>query len=179
LRIVAGELKGRKLVSPAGNQIRPTSDKVKEAVFSMLMQYTPDAVVLDLFSGTGSLGLEALSRGAKRVYFADSSKESVNLTKRNIEICKSVENTVCMHGDWSIVLRRLREKFDIIFLDPPYQEELIDRCIGDIRTLDLLKPKGIIVVEHGEKQIMPEGLHGFDRIKEKKYGDTYITIYTH
>lgn len=177
MRIVAGEFKGRKLTSPMGNQIRPTSDKVKEAVFSMLMGHIPESVVLDLFAGTGSLGLEALSRGAARVYFADFSKEAINITKRNIEICKSDHNAICMHGDWRNTLRRIREKLDIIFLDPPYYDDIIEECIKSIYTLGLLKPDGVIAVEHDGRRLMREELHGFKKQKEKKYGDTVITLY--
>lgn len=177
MRIIAGEWKGRKLTSPAGNHVRPTSDKVKEAMFNMIMQYTPGAVVLDLFAGSGNLGLEAASRGAERVYFGDSSRESLNLTKRNIETCSASQRTVCFLGDWENVLGRIHEKLDIVFLDPPYREGLLPDCIEKIQNLALMQPDGIIVVEYDIKQVLPDELHGFQKIKEKRYGTTCISIY--
>jgi 16S rRNA (guanine(966)-N(2))-methyltransferase RsmD len=120
MRVIAGAFKGRKLESPADRQVRPTTDKVKEAIFSMLQGVVPDAVCADLFTGCGALGLEALSRGAKRVYFCDLAKSSRSLARRNAAHCGvSEEEAVFLLGPWERALERIPEPVDLVFLDPP------------------------------------------------------------
>lgn len=177
MRIIAGEWKGRKLFPPAGNRVRPTTDKVKEALFSMLMADVPGAVVVDLFSGTGNLGLEAMSRGALRVYFCDASRESFALTKRNIVHCGAQERSVCLFGDWEQALERIAEKVDLIFLDPPYEAGLMVHCMEKAGDLDLLTPQGILVCEHDAQEALPEAVRDFRKIKEKRYGAVGVTLY--
>lgn len=177
MRIIAGELKGRRLFTPKNSNIRPTTDKVKESIFSMIAAYLEDAVVIDLFSGTGNLGLEALSRGAERCYFGDKSRSSLDLTRQNIAYCKQERNAVTILGDYEYVLRKIPEKVDLIFLDPPYSEGLIDHCFELISEHSLLADEGIIVAEHGIKTPMEDKLWGFTKIKEKKYGTIAISIY--
>jgi 16S rRNA (guanine966-N2)-methyltransferase len=177
LRIIAGELKGRKLFTPNVNTIRPTSDKVKESIFSMIAEYLEDAIVIDLFSGTGNLGLEAISRGASRCYFGDKSKESLDLTLKNIAHCKVQDRSILFHGDFERVLARIQEKADIIFLDPPYRDGLLDKCLNQIHEMSILKEDGIIVAEHGADEQLPEIVYGFRKIKERRYGTIAISIY--
>ncbi|MBR1990391.1 MAG: 16S rRNA (guanine(966)-N(2))-methyltransferase RsmD [Firmicutes bacterium] len=180
MRIITGDFKGRRLEMPEGKDIRPTTEKVKEAIFSIIAGNVPGAVCVDLFAGTGNLGLEALSRGAEKCYFADNSRESLNLIKRNIAMCKAEEWSVVIPGDFERVLTRLGErgeKIDIFFLDPPYREGLYEKCFELIREYDLLAEEGIIIAEHGEREPLPEEIEGYIVLKERNYGSVAITIY--
>jgi len=177
LRIIAGDCKGRRLFAPKDNRIRPTTDKVKESIFSMAAPYLEDAVVIDLFSGTGNLGLEALSRGALRCYFGDKSRESMELTRQNISHCRQEERSITIPGDYEYVLRKIPEKADLIFLDPPYKKGLIHDCFQLISELSLLSEDGIIVAEHGVKDFLEDQISGFAKIKEKTYGTISVSIY--
>ena len=179
MRIIAGELKGRRLYTPKDSSIRPTTDKVKESIFSMIAPYLEDSIVIDLFSGTGNLGLEALSRGAKRCYFGDKSRSSMDLTRQNIAYCKQENFSHTILGDFEYVLRKVPEKADVIFLDPPYKKGLMGQCFEMISERDLLKPEGIIVAEHDAKEPFADEICGFTKIKEKIYGTIAISIYTH
>lgn len=177
MRIIAGDFKGRRLFTPKDNKIRPTTDKVKESIFSMIAPYLEDAVVIDLFSGTGNLGLEAISRGAVRCYFGDKSRESMELTRQNITHCGQDANSVTILGDFEYVLRKIPEKADLIFLDPPYKRGLIHDCFRQITELSLLSEDGVIVAEHGADNILEDEIFGFRKIKEKIYGTISISIY--
>ena len=180
MRIITGDFKGRRLEMPENYNIRPTTEKVKEAVFSIIAGNLEDAVCVDLFAGTGNLGLEALSRGAKKCYFGDNSRESLALIKRNIAMCRAEDRSLVMPGDFEKVLARLGEKdekIDIFFLDPPYREGLYDKCFELIREYDLLAEEGIIIAEHNVKDVLWEGICGFQLIKERTYGTVAITIY--
>ena len=180
MRIITGDFKGRRLEMPENYNIRPTTEKVKEAVFSIIAGNLEDAVCVDLFAGTGNLGLEALSRGAKKCYFGDNSRESLDLIKRNIAMCRAEDRSRVMPGDFEKVLARLGEKdekIDIFFLDPPYREGLYDKCFELIREYDLLAEEGIIIAEHNVKDVLCEEICGFQLIKERTYGTVAITIY--
>lgn len=177
MRIIAGDFKGRRLYTPVGDHVRPTTDKVKEAIFSMIAFDIPDAVVVDLFAGTGNLGLEALSRGARRCYFGDNSRDSLALVRQNVKYCKAEELSVIIAGDYLRVLDRIKEKADIIFLDPPYKDGLMASCLSRISELELLALEGIIVCEHASSEVMPEEFSGLVKVKEKKYGKIVISIY--
>jgi len=177
LRIIAGKLKGRRLFPPRDSKIRPTTDKVKESIFSMIAAYLEDSIVIDLFSGTGNLGLEALSRGAKRCYFGDKSRESMELTKQNIAYCKQEPQSVTILGEFDFVLKKIPEKADLIFLDPPYKKGLMNHCFQMISELSILSEEGIIVAEHGAEEVLTDELFGFVKIKEKTYGTISISIY--
>jgi 16S rRNA (guanine(966)-N(2))-methyltransferase RsmD len=177
LRIIAGDFKGRRLFAPKDSRVRPTTDKVKESIFNLVAPYLEDAVVIDLFSGTGNLGLEALSRGASRCYFGDKSRESLDLTRQNIAHCRAQDQSVPILGEYDHVLRKVREHADLIILDPPYKEGLMEDCIKLISELSLLAADGVIVAEHGAKDPLPDELSGFVKIKEKTYGTIAISIY--
>ena len=138
MRIIAGDYKGRRLQSPQDYSIRPTTDKVKEALFSILTEKIWGSRVLDLFAGTGNLGIEALSRGAETCVFADSSRESLRLIRENIAHCKAEEGARVEAGDYRKILGNQTEPFDIILLDPPYNKGLLDECFRLIAENDLL-----------------------------------------
>lgn len=177
MRIVAGDYKGRRLFAPNNNKVRPTTDKVKEAIFSMLSYRTEDAVVIDLFAGTGNLGLEALSRGAARVYFGDNARSSLALIKQNVALCGAEEKSIIFSGDYAEVLSRIKEKVDIVFLDPPYGKELIEDCFARIADATLLQEDGIIIAEHDSAELFPDVLAGFSKRKEKRYGRITVSVY--
>lgn len=177
MRVIAGDYKGRKLNAPFDNKVRPTSDKVKEAIFSMLMHYLNDAVCVDLFAGTGGLGIEALSRGAKKTYFCDSSKESIGLVKSNIKMCQCSDYSVVFHGDFLSSLERIDEQVDIVFMDPPYGNDYYEDALEKVESLDLLHNEGIIVAEHDKRQELPERVGRLVKVKEKKYGTIGISLY--
>ena len=153
MRVVAGKYKGKNLASPKTDDVRPTTTRIKETLFNVLQGYVQGSTVLDLFAGSGSLGIEAISRGAKRVDFADKSRDSIALVKQNlkgIEGCYTVQN-----ADFLAALRSANAsgvKYDVIFLDPPYASSLGEAAIAKIIELDLLKKDGIIVFEHGSEK---------------------------
>jgi 16S rRNA (guanine(966)-N(2))-methyltransferase RsmD len=177
LRIIAGSLKGRRLNTPRDNKIRPTTDKVKEAIFSTIMPYTEEAVVVDLFAGTGNLGLEALSRGARHCYFCDNARESLQLIKENIKYCQVENQSTIISGDFNRNLERIKEKADIFLLDPPYKEGLILKCLEKIHELDLLNEDGVIVIERGFREVLPDDFLSFHKIKEKRYGTILVSLF--
>lgn len=178
MRIIAGEYKGRKLNTPPDYSVRPTTDKVKEALFSILTNKIWGSRVLDLFAGTGNLGIEALSRGASECVFADSSRESIRLIRENIAHCKAEDGARVAAGDFKKVLLNQSEPFDIILLDPPYDKGLLDDCFKIIAEQELLAEDGIIVAEHRKEEVLPDEFYGFEKTKERRYGTVILSIYS-
>jgi len=185
MRVIAGKYKGRKLNSPENCDIRPTSDKVKEAMFSILTADVCGSRVLDLFAGTGSLGIEALSRGADCCVFADSSRAGLNLVKSNLQHCKVEEETKTVPGDYRKVLMNLssriedglEEKFDIVLLDPPYGKGFLTDAIEMISDGKILREDGIIIAEHRKEEELPDTIGGYNREKDRRYGIVKLSIY--
>ncbi|MGL5149983.1 MAG: 16S rRNA (guanine(966)-N(2))-methyltransferase RsmD [Clostridium sp.] len=180
MRIIAGKAKGRKLIPPATMETRPTLDRVKEAMFSMIQGYLMDAVVIDVFAGTGSLGLEAASRGAKEVYLVDKSTTTFPLLKQNVENLKFQDCCFPLNKDSYDVLRMLGEKdikCDVIFIDPPYCKEMIPEAIKLINELKILADDGIIVTKIDSIEEIYEGYGNIKLTKSKKYGNTTVCFY--
>ncbi len=180
MRVIAGSSKGKIIKAPKGFHTRPTSDRVKEALFSMIHFYVPGSIVLDLFSGTGSLGIEALSRGAETVYFVDNHPMSIKIIKDNIDSVGFLVKSVVLFCNAQKAIKKLaflKKQIDIIFMDPPYNQDHILPCIHAVAENNILKRSGLIVVEHDQKDYLPEHIEVFSKIKEKKYGNTIITIY--
>lgn len=177
MRIITGKYKGRKLETPVGYDVRPTSDKVKEAVFSMLMYEVEGAVCADLFAGTGNLGLEALSRGAAKCYFSDNDRASIALVKANVEKCGAEGESVIISGDYMKALRRISEPLDLIFLDPPYESGYYGKALETIDSLDLLSQNGIIIAEHGKRIDLPDQVGGLCCFKRRHYGKSDVSLY--
>lgn len=177
MRVIAGEYKGRKLESPENYDIRPTTDKAKEALFSILTEETPGSRVLDLFAGTGALGIEALSRGAAECVFADHSRQSVGIIRRNLAHCGAEDRARVIPGDYRKVLAGLGGTFDIILMDPPYNQGLLEEAFRLIREHGLLAEGGLIVCEHRKEEELPEEIAGFLREKERRYGIVKLSIY--
>ncbi len=177
MRIIAGEFKGRKLAAPPDYKVRPTAEKVREAIFSMIQIHVPDAVVADLFAGTGSLGLEALSRGAKRAYFVDRDRRSISFTKENVKACGMEERSVLMCSDYALAIANIHDRADIVFLDPPYKAGLMLDCLRRLSESDILPEGGIVVAEHGRDELLPEKVRNLELIKDRKYGKVRVSIY--
>lgn len=180
MRIIAGKAKGRKLLSPATLETRPTLDRVKEAMFSMIQGYIIDSVALDLFAGTGSLGLEAASRGAKEVYLIDKSSTTYPLLKENIVNLKLEEECTALNMDAYEALKLLIKKdlvFDIIFIDPPYCKEMIPEAMKIIEENEVLNKEGIIVTKIDSIEEVYEGYKQIKLAKSKRYGNTTVCFY--
>ncbi len=165
---------------PVGYDIRPTTEKVKEAMFSIIGSVIYDAVAVDLFSGTGNLGLEALSRGADKCYFCDNNRSSIELIKRNIANCRAEEWSVLIPGVYEKCLMRISEKgekVDVFIIDPPYKKGLYDRCFELIDELDLLAEGGLIIAEHKREDEFPDEMSGFTKLKDRHYGTITLSVY--
>lgn len=180
MRVTGGEYRGRKLKAPAGLDVRPTTDKIRQAIFNILAHETPGARVLDLFCGCGSLGIEALSRGAESVVFVDEANKSLQSLRGNLAELSLEAEILAL--DWKVALRRLSESgrtFDLIFADPPYGRIAAKTIVAGLTpngAASLLAPDGIFIME-SEIEAQPAG--ELRVLKERKFGQTKITFYTH
>ena len=180
MRIIAGKARGRKLIPPATMETRPTLDRVKEAMFSSIQNYIPGAMVLDVFAGTGSLGLEAASRGAKEVYLVDKSSVTFPLLQENINNLKFQDFCTGLNMDSYDALKLLNnrdKKFDIIFIDPPYCKEMIPEAMKIIYENNMLVEDGIVVTKIDTIEEIFEGYKSLTLLKSKKYGNTTVCYY--
>ena len=172
MRVIAGLAKGHQLFSPEGEDTRPTLDRVKESVFSILYPYLRDSVVLDLFAGTGSLGIEALSRGAVDADFVDNGKKAYDCIIRNLRKTRLDDKAKVHFTAFEKYLSTCNKKYDIVFLDPPYNKGVEDKVFAVIeKNLD---ENSVVVLE---TEYMAENYEGFEIIKQAKYGRVYITLY--
>ena len=177
MRVITGKARGVQLKTPDGMTTRPTSDRVKEAMFSIIQFEIPGARVLDLFGGTGQLGIEALSRGAKSAVFVDAGEPACRLIRENLKRTRLENDGKVIRADYLDYLKRCRETFDIIFLDPPYAEVFLENALKCIAEIDILQSGGIIVTERPAGKELPWDFEGFTRSKDYKYGNTVLTIY--
>ena len=177
MRVITGKARGVQLKTPDGQLTRPTTDRVKEALFSIIQFEIPGAAVLDLFGGTGQLGIEALSRGAKSAVFVDAREDACKLIRENLKRTKLEQDARVVRGDYMEYLKRCREKFQIIFLDPPYAEVFLENSLKVITEIDILQSGGIIVAERPLGKELPWEFEGFIRSRDYKYGSTLLTIY--
>lgn len=180
MKIISGKYKGRVLEGFDIAGTRPTMDRVKESLFAMIQSYLEDATVLDLFAGSGNLGIEALSEGAKEIYLVDKNKKVCQVIKRNINKI-GIEASDIFCGDYKSALKKYQEqsiKFDIIFLDPPYQTDLVKKSIEIIEKYELLSKSGIIVAESDtlDKIIFSDKI---EIVKSRKYSDKVVAILRH
>jgi len=183
LRIIAGTAKGRKLFPPRDRTIRPTSDRAREAVFNILDKEVVGAKVLDLFAGTGALGLEALSRGARQAVFIDLAKAAVTLIKKNVLLCGFSEQSLIIQRDLRKGLFFLQEfvagePFNLIFLDPPYGQGLGLEILNNIGRMQLLAANGQVVVEEETWAALPQRAGGLVLSDHRCYGEAGIWFYT-
>lgn len=175
MRVITGSARGRRLRSPEGRDVRPTADKVKEAVFSVVQFDIESSAVLDLFSGSGQLGIEALSRGARFCVFVDSSRTSADITKENIAASGFKDSSNVVIADSIGYLRMCRNTFDLAFLDPPYGKGLIEQALPLL--CGHMSGRGIIVCEHEKGLELPENAGGLTKSRTYKYGKTEVTVY--
>lgn len=176
-RIIAGKYKRIKLLSPKGLDTRPTIDRTKEALFSILLPYIHDAVVIDLFAGTGQLGLEALSRGASFIYFNDHQKKCRDIINANIDKCHAQKFCKVTSLDFYKAINVIDRQINIVFLDPPYDCGLITSSIEKLHDNGIITIGGLIVCEHSESEKLDEKIGAFTLIDQRKYGIAYISIY--
>ena len=162
--------------APAGSRVRPTSDKVKQALFNILGERVVDALFLDLFAGAGGIGIEALSRGAGRVVFVDASRASLHLVGQNIGQTGFAERSQAVLSKVESFLKKPSGSYDIVFLDPPYADEM-QPLLELIAGSGMLKSDSIVIAEHFKKQPSPENAGGLTLYREAKYGDTVLAFY--
>jgi len=175
MRVITGSARGRKLVTPEGLDTRPTTDKVKEAVCSSLQFDFPGAAVLDLFAGSGQMGIEALSRGAAHAVFTDSDKRALGCIRQNVRSCGFSEISEIIQSDALSFLRRSGSKFDVAFLDPPYRKGILQQVLPVLA--EKMSENGVIVCEHEPECELPETILDFHLQKQKKYGKIIISLY--
>ena len=177
MRIITGTAKGCPLDALPGLATRPTSDRVKEAVFSMIQFDIEGRNVLDLFAGSGQLGLEALSRGAKHAVFLDISPKAADTVRKNAEKAKLAGKCSVFTGDYSTFFRAGRNRFDLVFLDPPYSSDFIPRALKALDSNGFLNSGALTVCESGTEYPCPDcAEYGFEELKKARYGRTFITL---
>lgn len=179
MRVIAGKYKGRKLNSPINNDVRPTTDKVKEAIYNILQGEVEDSYVLDMFAGSGGLGIEAISRGAKKVFFCENNSKALDLLVSNLAFCEKGSYEI-FKGDYSDCLRLLASrgiKLDIILCDPPYIKKLGSEALSRVQKHDLLADGGKIVVERKSSDESIEDDY-FAKISQRRYGETTLEIFS-
>ena len=174
MRVITGTARGRKLREPEGIAIRPTTDSVKEAIFNTIQFDIEGRRVLDLFAGTGQLGIEALSRGARECVFIDQSTAAVKLVRENLKAC-GLTATVLQTD--AIGYLQQGQKFDLIFLDPPYDTTLVEKALQTVAKSDILMSGGIIVCETRRETVLPELSAPYRMRREKCYGRIKLTLY--
>jgi 16S rRNA (guanine(966)-N(2))-methyltransferase RsmD len=182
MRVIGGAAKGRRLLAPKGQAVRPTADRVKESLFNILPRDFSGMKVLDLFAGTGNLSIEALSRGADHAVLVDSSERSVAVIKENLRRLSFATKTEVWVAPAARSLRALarrKESFDIIFLDPPYDQGLAKRSLAIIAQCNLLNDSGTIVVEHSAREALQRRYDSLELHDERRYGDTLLSFYKH
>ena len=177
MRVITGKARGVALKTPDGMTTRPTTDRVKEALFSIIQFEIPGANVLDLFGGTGQLGIEALSRGAKSCTFVDAGEPACRLIRENLKRTRLESEGKVIRSDYLAYLKRCRESYNIIFLDPPYAEVFLETSLKCIAEIDILQSGGIIVAERPLGKDLPWEMEGFQRSRDYKYGNTLLTVY--
>ena len=177
MRVISGTARGRRLGELEGMETRPTTDRVKEALFNIVQFEVPGRKILDLFGGTGQLGIEALSRGAEHCTFIDQRSDAVTLIKNNLKVTDLREKGRVIQGDSLGFLQTCGEQFDVIFLDPPYRSGLLERAVEAIAQFDILREHGIMICESGLNQVLPSLEAPYKRGKEYRYGKSKRTNY--
>lgn len=173
MKIIRGILKGRIIKNYNIIGTRPTMDRVKESIFNSIQNYIEDSICLDLFAGSGNLGIEAISEGAKTCYFIDNNYRAINVIKNNIKEFNIEDKSIVVKSDYKKYLENTKNKFDIIFLDPPYKNKIINEIINIIIEKNLLNHNGIIICEYEFDDV----ISNLELIKEKKYGSKYVKIF--
>ena len=176
MRVTTGSARGRRLKELQGMDTRPTTDKVKEGLFSVIQFDIEGRRVLDLFAGTGQLGIEALSRGAAEAVFVEKRMDAVRLVKENLALCQ-LQDQARVHAGDSLAYLRSGEKFDLIFLDPPYGSDLLDQALEMIAAFDICRAHGIIVAESAADKVLPTLAPPYRLYREYRYGQIKLTVF--
>ena len=180
MRIIAGSARGRRLKTPRGKNTRPTSDRVREALFNILSPYIPGCSFLDLFAGSGAVGLEALSRGAARAVLVEADRTALAALRENVILTGFQDRAYILARevkDALFYLGQRGDKFDIIYLDPPYYQNLVEPTLQQIETAAVLRDGGIAVAESAVRDLVPTEIGRLFRWREKEYGDTCLNFY--
>ena len=181
MRIISGTSKGRKLITPKKYSLRPTSDRVKESLFNILGREVEGKVVLDLFAGTGNLGIEALSRGAERTIFVEKGRQALQIIQANLNQFGSADRSEILPRDVNRaigILKQRGECFDLILMDPPYEKGLIQRTLMKLNTHPIYHTESILVIEHNRREPLPHILEGWNLFRQQKIGDTLLSFLT-
>ena len=177
MRVITGSARGVRLKTPEGLLTRPTSERVKEAVFSVIQFEVEGSRVLDLFAGTGQMGIEALSRGAREAVFVDERRDACDLVRENLRRTRLSEQAQVVQGDFLSYLQTCRKTFDLIFLDPPYRKEFLENALKSITEIDILSDRGIIICERPAEKQLEGTFPALVRGKDYRYGKTWITLF--
>ena len=177
MRVITGSARGTVLKAPRGMQTRPTMDQVKEGLFSAIQFEIEGRRVLDLFAGSGQLGIEALSRGAKHAVFVDASREACGVIRENLAKTRLAGRAQLVQSDYLGYLARCRETFDLVFLDPPYAEVFLETALKKISEIDILSDSGIIICERHVQKQLPGDVPGLLHYRDYRYGKTAVTLY--
>lgn len=180
MRIISGTSKGRSLVTKKGKGLRPTSDRVKESIFNILGKEVEGKVVLDLFAGTGNLGIEALSRGAKQALFVEKGRQAIRLIQRNLFQCGMKARSEILPKDVNRAIGILKQRgasFDLILMDPPYEKGLIQKTLMKLSSHRIYHKDSILVIEHGRREPLAE-VEGWNLTRQQRVGDTVISFLT-
>ncbi len=179
MRIIAGRAKGTRLVAPQGRDVRPTLDRVREALFSILTPYLDDCTFLDLYAGTGANGIEALSRGAARATFVDNDARAIDAITRNLAAARLTEFSSIRRLNLPNDVSQLKgTPYNIIFCDPPYAKVEYSILLEQIAIAQLVAPEGIVVIEHASKASLPDNILSLNRFRTATYGDTGLSFFT-
>ena len=179
MRIISGTSKGKKLRPLRGQPIRPTSDRVKESIFNILGEWVDGKHVLDLFAGTGNLGIEALSRGATRTVFVERERSAVDLIRKNLSHCGFDDRSHIIRGEVEQAIRHLHRKgevFDLIFMDPPYRRGLVQKTLDLLQVRPLYHEDSIVVIEHDRRETLAEPTGGWTLARKRQFGDTVVSF---
>ena len=177
MRVITGTARGRKLRELPGMETRPTTGKVKESIFNIIQFDIEGRRVLDLFGGTGQLGIEALSRGAAHCTFVDLRREAAAVIRENLQVTRLADQARVVQGDSLSFLASCREKFDLILLDPPYASGLLEKAVKEAAAIDILTENGIMVCESAADQVLPALEAPYEKGREYRYGKIKITLY--
>ncbi len=181
MRIISGTSRGRKLATPRNQSLRPTSDRVKESIFNILQDEVEGKIVLDLFAGTGNLGIEALSRGATSAVFVEKGRQALRLIQRNLAQLGLEGRSEILPKDVSRaigILKQRGERFDLILMDPPYQKGLIQNTLRTLNSHPIYHRSSILVIEHNRREALPHGAGGWNLTRQRRIGDTMISFLT-
>lgn len=181
MRVISGLRKGHKLKTPKGSDVRPTEDRVKESLFNILNKIDGDSIILDGFAGSGSIGIEFLSRGAKLAYFVDRSAESIKSIEENLSHTKFKDQSKVIKKDLLIEIKAFKKdniKFDYIYLDPPFNQlNLVQKVLNELSINDILNSNGEIIIEHEKELELEERLYNFEKVDYRKYGSKIVDFY--